>query len=166
MSSRAAELAAKLRQVNAGAIAFVEAIPDGQWFAPVAVENRTVAASVYHIAQAYRAEGAVMRAIASSTQVPDAFHDWEKIHAANAIGARENERVSKQDAIASLKRRGDELAASLESLTDEQLDQRQYVGILKAEVSTEEFVTMVILDHPQGHVANIKDALAGAAGGT
>lgn len=163
MSSRAAELAAKLRHVNAETIAFAEAISDEQWYAPVPAEQRTVAASIYHIAEAYRAEGAVMQAFAGSGKIPDAFHDWEMIHAANAIDAREYERVGRQDALASLKRHSDDLASSLERLTDEQLDCRQYVGILDAEVTTAEFVTTVILDHPRGHMASIQEALKATA---
>jgi hypothetical protein len=159
MGRRAELLADRIEEGAAGLAAFAEGLSDAEWSKPVSkTDSRTVGLIVHHVAAVYPIEVDLARAIASGKSPMDVT--WEVVADLNAKNARENAGMSKDDAIALLRRNSKEAAAAIRKLTDEELDRAAPCGLTHGAPVTAQFI---VEDHPVRHswhhLARIRKAL-------
>jgi len=158
-SRRALDLADRIEEGAAGLAAFAEQLTDEEWKTPIsATDHRPVGVVVHHVAAVYPVEIELVRAIASGKAVTDVT--WEVVAGLNAEHARENEAVSKAEALALLRRNSRMAAGAVRNLTDEELDRSARFSLSYGAPVTAQFV---IEDHPLRHswhhLAKIREAL-------
>jgi hypothetical protein len=159
MSRRAELLADRIEEGAAELAAFAEGLSEADWRAPVSGSDvRTVGVVVHHVASMYPVEIEVVRAVAGGNAVTDVT--WEVVAQINATHARDYARVTKEAALALLRRNSHEAAVAVRALTDDELDTAAPFSLSFGAPMTAQFV---IEDHPLRHawhhLARIRKAL-------
>lgn len=159
MSERAQALADQFEHVNQAVIDAVEAAPDEAWSRVCEGEQCTVAALAFHIGGGHDALiEYIARPIVAGTPLPQIGR--EQIDAGNADNATRNANGSKAEALALLRDNGAKAAAFLRGLTDDDLARSALVPLVSQEVVAEAFIENVIIGHPRGHLASMRQAMA------
>ena len=159
MSRRAEVLADRIEEGAAELAAFAEGLSEADWRAPVSgSDNRPVGVVVHHVASMYPVEIEAVRAVAGGNAVTDVT--WEVVAQINAQHARDYAGVTKEAALALLRRNSREAADAVRTLTDEELDTAAPFSLSFGAPMTAQFV---IEDHPLRHawhhLARIRKAL-------
>ncbi len=159
MSERAEALATRLETGAAMLAAFAESITDAEWASRVGVrEARTIGVIVHHVATVYPIEVSFARTIAGGKAV--AGFTWEDLAEANAQHARENASISKDAALALLRRNSQEAAAAVRQFTDAELDIAAPFSLSFDAPMTAQFVLEDhAVRHSWHHLARIRAAL-------
>jgi hypothetical protein len=156
MGERAETLAAQLEAENAAVIAFAQSCPEAAWTMPCVDDGRTVAAVVRHVGGAYIVHARLVQAAASGEPIPAMFGDWAAIHQGNAISAQKYANADRGETIMSLERNGANLAATIRTLTDEQLERTAVVPIVGDDArTTAQIIAVPVIDHPRGHLVGL-----------
>jgi uncharacterized damage-inducible protein DinB len=163
MGQRANVLADELDSVNRDVVAFCESLSDDDWQTVVPNEQRTVGVLFQHIAVAYTAESALIRAIITGQPLPEIYNDQALLDEVNARDAVDLLPGTRTDTLRSLDRHARRASRFIRSLSDEDLAASATVGIFGGSVWTvEALIERIVLGHPQIHLASIRAALDGS----
>lgn len=160
MGARAEALAKRIEEGAANLAAYVERLPDEAWKKPIASERdgRTLNVVVHHVASVYPIEVELAQAIGSGKAMSDVT--WDVVKNMNAGHANDNSSVSKQDALALLRKNSKEAADAVRKMTDEQLDTAAPFGLsFDAPVTAQFVIEDHALRHSWHHLARIKETL-------
>ena len=135
----------------------VERCTEAQWTATCAKEEWEVRVGASHIADAHRYVADMVRSVAEGQGFPSVT--WEQVHAGNARMAEQNAATTKEQALQALRQNGEQAAAFVRSLTDEQLDRSSPVPLLQGQVmSAQQLVELLLIGHPEGHLQSMRQA--------
>lgn len=157
MSSRAQNLADSLSAATDDVIAFAASAPDEVWARVCPGEQCTVAALACHLG--FSTAGILDSMIAPTAEGRDAASfSPEALNAWNAQNAKDNADQTREFAIGVLREQGDRAVAYVRALSDEQLDRTRSMPFSPEPVSTESLIEMVLIGHPQQHLASMRAA--------
>jgi hypothetical protein len=160
-SRRAASLADRIEEGAAGLAAFAEGLSESEWRVPVTEggkNGRSVGVIVAHVARVYPIEIDLARAIASGQAVTDVT--WEVVAELNANHAQEHAGITKDAALALLRRNSREAAAAVREFTDDELDSAAPFSLsFGAPVSAQFVIEDHALRHSWHHLARIRKAV-------
>jgi hypothetical protein len=158
MSKRSEALAARIEQGAEGLASYAESLSDADWEKSVR-DGRPIGVIVHHVASVYPIEVQLAQGIGSGKALKDVT--WEVVHKMNADHAGTNGGISKQDAIALLRKNGREAAAAVREFTDEQLDTAAPFGLsFNAPVTAQFVLEDHAVRHSWHHLARIRTALS------
>jgi hypothetical protein len=160
MGQRANVLADELESANRDLVAYCESLSDDDWQTVVPNEERTVGVLFQHIAVAYTAETALLRAIIAGQPLPAIYTDRALLDDVNARDAVDLLPGTKAETLQSLDRHARRASRFIRSLSDDDLAASATVGIFGERVWTvEALIEQIVLGHPQIHLASIRAAL-------
>lgn len=158
MNRRAQALAERIEQGAQALAAFAETLSAEEWNRPVPKDGRKIGVTVHHVASVYPLEVQLAQQIASGK--PVAGVTWDDVAKMNAQHAREHDAVSKEEALASLRRNSAAAAEAVRAMTDEQLDRAAPVSLNgDAPLTSQFFIEDHALRHSFHHLAKIRAAL-------
>lgn len=158
MSERAAALAQRIRQGAAHLAALADELTDMQWTTPVLPDGRTVGVIVHHVASVYPIEVQLAERIAAGQDIDGVT--WKVIADMNATHAREHPDVTREEAVALLRKNSAAAAEAVRTLTDAQLDRATRVSLYgDAPLTAQFFIEDHALRHSWHHLAKIRAAL-------
>ena len=120
MNSRAQALAQSLEQGTNALATFAASLSESEWQARLPHDGRKVGVVVHHVANMYPIEIQLTQALAGGGAISDLT--WDAIHEINANHAKEQDAVTKEQALAVLRTNGVAAAAAIRALTDTDLD--------------------------------------------
>jgi hypothetical protein len=158
-SQRADALATRLETGAALLTKFAETITEAEWARPVGVrDGRTIGAIIHHVAAVYPVEVHFARVIAGGQAVTD--FTWEVLAEKNAEHAREHAAVTKDVALALLRRNSQEAAAAIRQFSDAELDTAAPFSLSFGCPMTAQFVLEDhAVRHSWHHLARLRAAL-------
>jgi len=145
MSKRSEALALRLEQGAAELAELANALTDEQWDLPVK-DGRKVRTIVHHVASMYPIEMELALLLAAGKPVVGVT--WKEVHAINAKHKAEFGNVSKEEAIALLKKNSAAAAGQIRALTDFELDNAAPLSLNANAPLTCQFL---LEDHPVRH---------------
>jgi len=156
--SRSAALADRLEQGARSLIELAERLSDSQWQTRISRDGRKVGVVVHHVASMYPLEIKLAQALAEGN--PIAGVTWDDVHALNAQHAADNDRVTRQEAIALVQANSAAAAAAVRAFSNEQLDRAAPVSLNSdAPLTCQFFIEDHALRHSYHHLAAIRAAL-------
>lgn len=102
MSQRANALADRLEQGARPLATMASTLTDAEWYTPIPKDGRTVGVVIHHVATMYPLEVQLAQTLAAGK--PVAGVTWDLVHEMNAKHAREHATVTKEEALALLRR--------------------------------------------------------------
>jgi hypothetical protein len=161
MSQRANALAERLEQGASALAAFAGALTDAQWQTRIPGDGRTVGVIVHHVASVYPLEIQLAQTVAEGKPVADV--NWDVVHEMNAKHARDNDVVTKEEALDLLWRNSAAAAAAIRALSDEDLDRAAPVSLnANAPLTCQFVIEDHAVRHSYHHLTRIKAALQSA----
>ena len=158
MNKRTHALADRLEHGARALDSFASALSTAEWEIPVPHDGRKVGVIVHHVASIYPLEIQVAQTIAGGKPVEGVT--WDDVHKINADHARENNAVTKEAALALLRRNSAAAAAAIRTLKDEELDRAAPVSLYSDAPLTCQFVLEDhAVRHSYHHLARIQGAL-------
>jgi hypothetical protein len=145
-SKRANALADRLEQGARALAAFASILSDTEWRTRVPHDGRTLGVTIHHVASMYPLEVQLSLQVAAGT--PIAGVSWDDVHAINAKHAADNTSATKEEALELLRINSAAAAATIRTLTDEQLDQASPISLYGDAPLTCQFF---LEDHPVRH---------------
>jgi DinB superfamily len=159
MSARSNALAERLEQGAQALETFAAALTESDWSRRVPKDGRKVGVVVHHVATMYPLEIELASVLASGK--PIAGVSWDAVHELNAKHAEEFEEVTKEEALALLRKNSAQAAAAIRALSDQQLDRAAPVSLNSdAPLTCQFFLEDHAVRHSYHHLAAIKRALA------
>jgi hypothetical protein len=158
MTTRANALAERLEQGARELAAFARTLTDAEWRSRVPGDGRKIGVVVHHVAYMYPIEIQVAQTVAGGK--PIAGLSWNDVHEINAKHAKENDAVTREEALDFLRRSSADAAAAIRALSDEQLDSAAPVSLNADAPLTCQFVLEDhAVRHSFHHLAKIKGAV-------
>jgi hypothetical protein len=158
MNTRAQALAVALEQGTNALATFAAGLSESEWQARLPHDNRKVGVVVHHVANMYPIEIQLTQALAGGGAISDLT--WDAIHEINANHAKEQDAVTKEQALAVLRTNGAAAAAAIRALSDADLDRvapnSLYGG---APLSCQFWIEDHALRHSFHHLAGIHRAV-------
>jgi len=158
MTTRANALAERLEQGARELATFARTLTDAEWRSRIPGDGRKIGVVVHHVAYMYPIEIQVAQTVAGGK--PIAGLSWNDVHEINAKHAKENDGVTREEALDFLRRGSADAAAAIRALSDEQLDSAAPVSLNADAPLTCQFV---LEDHAVRHsfhpLAKIKSAV-------
>ena len=159
MSHRTAALAARLEAGAAALSAFASTLSDTEWQTRVPHDERKIGVVVHHVASVYPIEIQIGRMLAGGQPITGVT--WDAVNTMNRDHAKDNDGVTKEAALALLKKNSAEAAAAIRSLSDEELDRAAPVSLNSDAPLTCQFILEDhAVRHSYHHLARIRAALA------
>lgn len=146
MSLRAKALADRLEQGAIALAAFANGLTDDEWQARVPKDGRKVGVTVHHVASMYPLEIQLAQLLAAGKPIVGVT--WDTVNDINAAHAKENDRVTRQEALDLLRRNSAAAADAIRALTDTQLDRAAPISLNSDAPLTCQFM---LEDHPVRH---------------
>ncbi|HEY9505261.1 MAG TPA: DinB family protein [Gemmatimonadales bacterium] len=159
MSTRANALAERLEQGVRELAAFARTLTDVQWRTPVPRDGRKIGVVVHHVAYMYPIEIQLAQTVAGGKAVEGL--SWDDVHTINAAHARDNEAVTREEALDLLARNSAAAAAAIRALDDADLDRAVPVSLNADAPLTCQFV---LEDHAVRHAFHHLAKIRGAVG--
>lgn len=157
MSVRSEALASRLEQGAAALAALAGSLTDAEWQTKVP-DGRKVGVCIHHVASVYPIEIQLAQTLASGKKVEGVTMD--DVHKMNAGHAKENDGVTKTEAIAFLKKNSAVAAAAIRAMTDAQLDLAATASLYYgAPITTQFMLEDHAVRHSYHHLFRIKAAL-------
>jgi hypothetical protein len=158
MSSRANALAERLERGARELAAFALTLTDSEWRSRVPGDGRRIGVVVHHVAYMYPIEIQVAQKVAEGQPVVGLT--WDDVHQINAGHARDNDGVTRDEALDLLRRNSAAAAVAIRELDDEQLDRAAPVSLNADAPLTCQFVLEDhAVRHSYHHLAKIKGAV-------
>lgn len=158
MNSRAQALAEALEQGASALAAFAATLTEAEWQARLPKDGRKVGVVVHHVASMYPIETELTQKLAGGGALTDVT--WDAIHEINAGHAREQDAVTKEQALALLRTNSAAASAAVRGLRDNDLDRvapnSLYGG---APLSCQFWIEDHALRHSFHHLAGIHRAV-------
>lgn len=156
---RANALAERLEQGARALEAIASGLNSTEWKVAIPHDGRTVGVIVHHVASMYPLEINLALALAAGNAIEGVT--WDTVHGINAKHAADNAGVTKDEAIALLRRNSAEAAAAIRALTDAELDRAATVSLnAEAPLTCQFFLEDHAVRHSYHHAAKIRGALA------
>jgi hypothetical protein len=157
-AARANALAERLEEGARALAALAGTLTDAQWQTRVPGDGRKVGVIVHHVATMYPVEIQLAQVLATGQPVTGVT--WAVVHAMNADHARENEGVTKEAALALLRRNSAEAARAIRALSDEELDRAAALSLnADAPLTCQFMLEDHAVRHSFHHLAKIRAAL-------
>jgi hypothetical protein len=155
MGRRAQLLAERLEQGAANLAKFAETLSDAEWRMKVPHDGRTVGVVVHHVGNMYPLEIELAQGLAAGR--PIAGVTWDVVADVNAKHAKEHAAVTKQEALAFLRKNSKDAAEAVRAFTDEGLDTAAPVSLnADAPLTAQFFIEDHALRHSFHHLAKIR----------
>jgi hypothetical protein len=157
-NQRSENLALRLEQGARALAAFAETLTPAEWETRTPKDGRKVGVIVHHVGNMYPLEIQLAEKLARGESISGVT--WDDVAAVNAAHAKEYDAVSKEEALAFLRRNSAAAAAAVRALTDEELDRAAPVSLnADAPLTCQFFVEDHALRHSYHHLARLKSAL-------
>ena len=158
MKKRTEALAKRLEQGASALEDFARGLTTGEWQTPVPHDGRKVGVMVHHVGNMYPIE--IQIALQAARGEPIVGVTWDVVADINAKHAQEFEGVTKEEAIAFVRRNSAAAAAAIRALEDDQLDVAVPVSLNGDAPLTTQFVLEDhAVRHSFHHLAKMKAAL-------
>jgi hypothetical protein len=158
MTTRANALAERLEQGARELAAFAVTLTEAEWRTRIPGDNRKIGVVVHHVAYMYPIEIQIAQTVAGGK--PIAGLSWNDVHEINAKHAKENDAVTREEALELLRRNSAAAAAAIRALSDRQLDSAAPVSLNGDAPLTCQFVLEDhAVRHSFHHLAKIKGAV-------
>ena len=158
MSQRAEALAERVARGHRELIAFVEALPEGEWRADCPRDGRTVGVVVHHVASMLPLELDLVKVLASGQPISGV--NLDAVNQVNAEHARAHANCDKQETLDLLRQNSALVVRAIRELSDAQLDRAAPVSLhWGAPLTAQYFIEDHPLSHAYQHLANIREAL-------
>jgi hypothetical protein len=159
MNEKSRALADRLEQGSRALADFAGALTEEEWQTPIPHDGRTIGVVVHHVASVYPIEVELAQTIAAGKPVVGVTS--EVINEMNASHAEQNRDVTKEEALALLRRNSAAAAAAIRKLTQEDLDRAAPVSLYSDAPLTCQFVLEDhAVRHSYHHFALIRAALS------
>ena len=146
VSQRADALAERLEQGARALAALAGDLTDAEWQTRLPKDGRKVGVVVHHVATMYPLEIQLAQTLASGKAVIGVT--WDVVSEINAGHAKEFDAVTKEEALALLRRNSAAAAAAIRELTDAELDRAAPISLNADAPLTCQFM---LEDHPVRH---------------
>lgn len=157
MSQRTNALADRLEQGARALATFANALTDAEWQTRVPKDGRKIGVIVHHVASVYPLEIQLAQTLAEGKPVDGVT--WDAVHEMNAAHAREQDDVTKAEALDLLRRNSTAAAAAIRALSDEELDRAAPVSLNSDAPLTCQFMLEDhAVRHSYHHLARIRGA--------
>lgn len=157
-SHRAQVIADRLALGAEALAAFTRSLTDREWDTHLPHDGRKIGVVVHHVASAYPLQIHLAREIASGRAVTGVTP--QHLDLMNAMHARDHDTVSKDSALALLRRNSLDAEAAIRVLTDEQLDRAAAVSLHGDAPLTCQFVLEAhAVRHSFHHLSRMRAAL-------
>ncbi len=157
MSERGSLLASRLEQANADLRDVVAGCDDDAWQRVTSVTGWPVGVVASHVAGGQKLIAGWVQSLANGQPVAV---DMPMVHESNKAHAEKRRDVTREQVQESLGRNGEAAAATLRSLTDEQLDRSAPIAIFEGEeVTAAELADRLLVGHVLGHLREIRDTI-------
>ncbi|HJP86151.1 MAG TPA: DinB family protein [Gemmatimonadaceae bacterium] len=158
MKERTEALAKRLEQGAQALEDFARGLTTEEWQIPVPHDGRKIGVTVHHVGNMYPIE--IEIALMAARGEPIVGVTWDVVAGINAKHAKEMENVTKEEAIAFLRRNSSAAAEAIRALDDEQLDIAVPVSLNGDAPLTTQFVLEDhAVRHSFHHLARMKAAL-------
>lgn len=157
MSLRSQVLAERLEEGARALAAEVASISDAEWQLPLPKDGRKIGVVVHHVANMYPLEMDLTLKIAAGNEIVGVT--WDDVHAINAQHAKDNPNVTKEEALALLKKNSAVAAAQIRALSDAELDRGTRNSMYgDAPLTCQFFIEDHAMRHSFHHLAKIRAA--------
>lgn len=157
MSQRATDLANRLEKTNGDVISLVESLSDEQWNGTTKEEGWTVAATAHHVAATYGAVVPLIQGLASGATIPPIPLDF--INEGNAKHAAEFKECGREETLTLLREGCKSATQMISSLSDEGLDRKTVLLEGGPELTTEQAIEGILIQHAQTHSQSIREVI-------
>lgn len=156
--ARANALADRLENGASALAALASTLTDAEWKTPIPGDGRAVGVVVHHVASVYPLEIQLAQTVAAGNAIGGVT--MNDVHKMNAGHAAENAGVTKDAAIALLRRNSADAAAAIRALSDDELASAAPVSLYGDAPLTCQFVLEDhAVRHSYHHLARIRAAL-------
>jgi hypothetical protein len=158
MSKRCNALAERLEQGARALATFASELTDAEWQTSVPRDGRKVGVIVHHVASVYPLEIQLAQVLAEGKPVEGVT--WNAVHEMNAGHAKDQNAITKDEALDLLRRNSAAAAAAIRALSDEQLDRAATVSLnSNAPLTCQFFLEDHAVRHSYHHLAGLQAAL-------
>jgi hypothetical protein len=158
MSKRTYELARRLELGALALEAFAGSLTDIEWQSRVPHDGRKIGVVVHHVASMYPIEIQLAQLLANGQPIEGVTP--QVVDQINAAHAKEFDRVTKEEAVALLKKNSAAASAAIRALTDDELDAAAPVSLnSNAPLTCQFFLEDHAVRHSYHHLARIRAAL-------
>jgi Protein of unknown function (DUF664) len=158
MGQRSNALADRLEFGAEALDALASGLSEAEWQVRLPGDGRKVGVVVHHVASMYPLEIQLAQTLAAGDPVAVT---WDMVHEVNANHARENDQVTKGEALDLLRKNSAAAAAAIRALSDVELDQAAAIGLNSdAPLTCQFFVEDHPVRHSYHHLAAIRRALS------
>jgi hypothetical protein len=159
---RSEALAVRLEAGAAALAEFATTLSETKWQMRIPKDGRKVAVVVHHVASMYPVEIQLAGLLAAGRPITGVT--WDIVDAMNRDHASDNDRVTKDAALALLAANSAAAAAAIRAFTDDELDSAARVSLNSdAPLTCQFFLEDHAVRHSYHHLARIKAALAVAS---
>jgi hypothetical protein len=156
--ARSKALADRLERGARDLIALASTLTPAEWETRIPKDGRKVGVVVHHVASMYPIEIQLALTLASGRPVEGLT--WDDVHALNGKHAADNDAVTKEVAIETLRANSTTASAAVRSLSDAELDTAAAVSLnADAPLTCQFFIEDHALRHSYYHLARIRQAL-------
>jgi len=157
-TQRAEALAIRLENGATALAALASTLSDAEWQIRLPRDGRKIGVVVHHVASMYPTEIQLASLLAAGR--PIAGVTWDAVETINRDHAKENDKVTREAALALLKTNSAAAAAAIRAFTDAELDSAAPVSLNSdAPLTCQFFVEDHPVRHSYHHLARIKEAL-------
>jgi len=158
MNKRSQALANRLEQGAKALAAFAGTLTEAEWQTRIPQDGRKAGVIVHHVASVYPLEIQLAQTLAAGKAIEGVT--WNAVHEMNAGHAKENDAVTKQDALELLRRNSQAAAAAIRALSDEELDQAAPLSLnADAPLTCQFMLEDHAVRHSYHHLARLRAAL-------
>ena len=162
MSQRSEALADRLMQGADALVAFASELTESEWRTAVPHDGRTIGVTVHHVASMYPIEIQLAQQLAAGQAVEGVT--WDVVHHLNAVHAQEFAGVTKDEALALLRRNASAAAAAIRALGDQELDRAAPISLnANAPLTCQFMLEDHAVRHSYHHLARVRAALERAS---
>jgi hypothetical protein len=158
MSRRTNALGDRLEQGARALADFASTLTEAEWQTSLPKDGRKVGVIVHHVATVYPLEIQLAKTLAAGKPVVGVT--WDAVNEMNDAHARENDAVTKEEALDLLKRNSEAAAAAIRTLSDDELDQAATVSLNSDAPLTCQFILEDhAVRHSYHHLARLRSVL-------
>ena len=157
MSKRSNALADRMEEGARALDTFASVLTDEEWQIRVPHDGRKIGVVVHHVASVYPLEIQLAQTLAAGNPIDGVT--WDAVNEMNAGHAKDNDAVTKEEALELLRRNSATAAAAIRALSDDELDQAAPVSLnSSAPLTCQFFIEAHALGHSYHHLARIRAA--------
>jgi len=158
MNKRSQALANRLEQGAKALAAFAGTLTEAEWQTRIPQDGRKAGVIVHHVASVYPLEIQLAQTLAAGKAIEGVT--WNAVHEMNAGHAKENDAVTKQDALELLRQNSQAAVAAIRALSDEDLDQAAPLSLnADAPLTCQFMLEDHAVRHSYHHLARLRAAL-------